>query len=155
MLWYVLFTKSQAERRAAEFFEEMDIEVYCPVVTEVRQWSDRKKKVITHLFKYYIYVNREEKERNRVFENPYVVTFLYWLRKPAIVRDEEIQVIKEWLSNDQVDKIDVEKFSPGDEITINKGALKDKKAIIQKIGKRRMRLVLPNLGFIVNVLIRD
>lgn len=155
MSWYVLYTKFQAEKKAAEFFEEMEIEVYCPVITEVRQWSDRKKKVITPLFKSYIFVNLMEKERNRAFENPYVVSYLHWLKKPAIVRDEEIQVIKDWLSNDQVDIIEVEKYSPGDEVTIANGALMDKKAIIQKIGKKRMRLVLPNLGFTVNVKIRD
>lgn len=155
MPWYVLYTKSRAEIKAAKCFEKMDIEVYCPVVTEVRQWSDRKKKVTTPLFKSYIFVNLGEKERNRAFQNPYVVSYLYWLKKPAVVRDDEIRVIKEWLSNIQVDKIEVDKYLPGDEITINSGALKDKKAIIQKIGKKRMRLVMPHLGFTVNVEIKD
>lgn len=155
MSWYVLYTKSRAEIKAAEFFEEMDVEVYCPVVTEVRQWSDRKKKVTTPLFKSYIFVNLGEKERNRAFQNPYVISYLFWLKKPAIVKDDEIRVIKEWLNNDQVDNIEVGKYFPGDEITINRGALKDKKAIIQEVGKKRMRLVLPHLGFTVNVEIKD
>lgn len=114
MSWYVLYTKAKAEKKAAEVFEKMDIEHYCPTVTEVRQWSDRKKKIETPLFKSYIFVDLEEKQRNLVFDNPHIVSFLHWLGKPAIVRDEEIRVIKEWLNNDNISNIAVEKYSPGD-----------------------------------------
>ncbi|WP_317133596.1 MULTISPECIES: hypothetical protein [Antarcticibacterium] len=36
-------------------------------------------------------------------------------------------------------------------ITIAEGDFKGQEAIIQKIGKKRMRLILKSMGFVVNV----
>ncbi|MBZ9629146.1 UpxY family transcription antiterminator [Salegentibacter sp. LM13S] len=151
MSWYVLYTKPRTEKRVAEGLEKMGVEVYCPLITEIKQWSDRKKKIETPLFKSYVFIKLEEKKRNRVFEVPGVVRYLFWLGKPAIVRDEEIKVIREWLEEDKVDDAKVEHLSAGDKITIKNGAFKQQEAIIRNIGKRKMRFVLPHLGFTVEV----
>ncbi|PKD20018.1 antitermination protein NusG [Salegentibacter salinarum] len=151
MAWYVLYTKPRMEKRVADDLEQIGIEIYCPLITEVKQWSDRKKKIKTPLFKSYVFIKLEEKKRNRVFEVPGVVRYLFWLGKPAIVRDEEIKVIREWLEEDKVEDAKVEHLSAGDKITIKNGAFKQHEAIIRDIGKRKMRLVLPHLGFTVEV----
>jgi hypothetical protein len=39
-------------------------------------------------------VQLAEADRNLVFDSPGVVRYLFWLGKPAVVRDEEIKVIK-------------------------------------------------------------
>ncbi|MDT0651627.1 UpxY family transcription antiterminator, partial [Autumnicola edwardsiae] len=91
MQWYVLYTKPKWELKVYENLQKKDIKAYCPTVTEVKQWSDRKKKITAPLFRSYIFVYLAEKERSEVFEVPGVVRYLYWLGKPAIVRDVEIQ----------------------------------------------------------------
>jgi transcriptional antiterminator RfaH len=151
MNWYVIYTKPRWEKRVATELEELDIEAYCPVVTEVRQWSDRKKKVVTPLFKSYVFVRLTEKTRQEVFKAPGVIQFLYWLGKPAIVKDAEIEIIKDWLNNDDIDIVSTDHLSPGDQVTIAEGDFKGQEAIIQKIGKKRMRLILKSMGFVVNV----
>ncbi len=151
MSWYVLYTKPRTERRVAEGLKHMGIEVYCPLITEVKQWKDRKKKLKTPLFKSYVFIKLEEKKRNRVFDVPGVVRYLFWLGKPAIVRNEEIQVIKEWLEDEKVEDVKVEHLNEGDKITIKNGAFKDQEAIIREVGKRKMRLIMPKLGFTVEV----
>ncbi|MDX1426779.1 MAG: transcription termination/antitermination NusG family protein [Salegentibacter mishustinae] len=50
MSWYVLYTKPRTEKRVAESLEQMGVEVYCPLITEIKQWKDRKKKLKTPLF---------------------------------------------------------------------------------------------------------
>ncbi|WP_339651643.1 UpxY family transcription antiterminator [uncultured Salegentibacter sp.] len=151
MSWYVLYTKPRMEKRVAEGLEQMGVEVYCPLITEIKQWSDRKKKIKNPLFKSYVFIKLEEKNRNGVFEVPGVVRYLFWLGKPAIVRDKEIKVIREWLEEDKVDEAKVEHLNAGDKVTIKNGAFKEQEAIIRNIGKRKMRLVLPHLGFTVEV----
>lgn len=131
--------------------KHMGIEVYCPLITEVKQWKDRKKKLKTPLFKSYVFIKLEEKKRNRVFDVPGVVRYLFWLGKPAIVRNEEIQVIQEWLEDEKVEDVKVEHLNEGDKITIKNGAFKDQEAIIREVGKRKMRLIMPKLGFTVEV----
>lgn len=71
--------------------------------------------------------------------------------KPAIVRDEEIEIIQEWLEGDKIDDAKVEQLSKGDQVTIKEGALKGQKAIVREIGKRKMRLIMPKFGCTVEV----
>ena len=151
MSWYVLYTKPRTEKRVAENLEQMGLEVYCPLITEVKQWKDRKKKLKTPLFKSYVFIKLEEKKRNRVFDVPGVVRYLFWLGKPAIVRNEEIEVIKDWLDDEKVQDAKVEHLNEGDKITIKSGAFKDQEAIIREVGKKKMRLIMPKLGFTVEV----
>ena len=151
MSWFVLYTKPRFEKRVANRLEQIGIEVYCPIITEVKQWKDRKKKIKTPLFKSYVFIKLEEKKRNLVFDIPGVVRYLFWLGKPAIVRNEEVEVIKDWLDDNKVDDAKVEHLSEGDKITIKNGVFKDENAIIREVGKKKMRLILPKLGCSVEV----
>lgn len=155
MKWFVLYTKPRTEQKTAQELEKLGLEVYCPLTIEIRKWSDRTKKIKTPLFKSYIFVNLEERDRNKVFAVPSVVRYLTWLRKPAVVKEEEIQTLKDWLESDMYEEVQVHNFSPGDKVTINNGALKGRSGTIQEIGKREVRLVLESLGFIVTTKIKD
>lgn len=155
MSWYVLYTKPRTEKRVAESLEQMGVEVYCPLITEIKQWKDRKKKLKTPLFKSYVFIKLEEKNRNRVFDVPGVVRYLFWLGKPAMVRNEEIEVIQEWLDGEKVDDAKVEHLNEGDKISIKNGVFKDQEAIIREVGNRKMRLILPKLGCTVEVLTKE
>ncbi len=155
MSWYVLYTKPRTEKRVAESLEHMGVEVYCPLITEIKQWKDRKKKLKTPLFKSYVFIKLEDKNRNRVFDVPGVVRYLFWLGKPAIVRNEEIEVIQEWLDCEKVDDAKVDHLNQGDKISIKNGVFKDHEAIIREVGNRKMRLILPKLGCTVEVLTKE
>ena len=153
--WYALYTKPRWEKKVAKQLEEIDIETYCPTVTEVRQWSDRKKKVTTPLFKSYVFVHLPEKERTRVFDVPGVVQYIFWLGKPAIIRDKEIETIKHWLEDGRAEDVEIGHLTPGDKITIAGGSFKGQDAVIEKIGKKRLRLVLKSLDCVVNVKVAE
>ncbi len=90
MTWFVLYVKPQNEIKVGKALTALGIEVFCPTKKEVRQWSDRKKTVEVPLFKSYVFVKLEAQNRNQVFSVPGVVRYLFWLGKPAVVRDEEI-----------------------------------------------------------------
>jgi transcription antitermination factor NusG len=154
-MWYVLYTKPKAEKRVADFLSNMNLEVFCPTVIEVRQWSDRKKKVKIPLFNSYVFINIKERERYKVFDVPGVVKYLFWLGKPAVVRDVEIETIRQWLEGDELEEVSVGDLSPGDKVIINSGAFKDQEAIVKEVGSRRMKLILLSLGCTVNAKIRD
>lgn len=155
MNWYVLYVQSRKEKKVAEMLQEMKVQVYCPHIKEIRQWSDRKKTIESPLFKSYVFVRLQDRERQLVFGVPGVVRYLFWLGKPAVVRDEEIQAIKKWLEEDEVEEITLSKLVPGDELHIKNGILKNQKAVIQEVGKTRIRLVLAGLGVVVNAKIKD
>ena len=56
MSWYVVYTKPKWEKKVAERLNEIGITAYCPFITKVSQWSDRKKKIEVPLFNSYIFV---------------------------------------------------------------------------------------------------
>ena len=145
-MWYVLYTRPKAEKRVADSLEKINIEVYCPMVTSVRQWSDRKKKVKIPLFHSYVFVRLKERDRPKVFEVPGVTRYLYWLGRPGIVKDEEIETVKDWLNGGKVQDVMIENFSPGDRVVIKAGAFKDEEAIIKHVNSSRIRLILVGLG---------
>ena len=155
MAWYVLYTKPRTEKKVAQRLEQMGVAVYCPLITEIKQWKDRKKKLKSPLFKSYVFIQLQEQERNLVFDVPGVVKYLFWLGKPAVVRDEEIKIIQDWLEGEQVDDAKVDHLNEGDQISIKNGVFKDCKAIIREVGKRKMRLILPKLGCTVEVLTKE
>ena len=154
MTWYVLYVKARCEKRVAEVLEKLDIEVYCPLVMETRQWSDRKKTIETPLFKSYVFVRLKEKERPLVFQIPGVVRYIFWLGQPAVVRPEEIDTIKQWLQDDLIDGLELSQWVPGKEITIEKGLLKNRQSIVKEIGNMHIQLVLKDLGIVVTAKIK-
>jgi transcription antitermination factor NusG len=154
-MWYVLYTRPQAEKRVADTLEKLQIEVFCPMTTEIRQWSDRKKKITVPLFRSYVFIRLKEKDRHKVFEVPGVVRYLYWLGKPAIVRDVEIETIQNWISEDKIEGFVVNQLSQGDRVHLSSGAFKNEEAIIEKMGAKRVRLILVKLGCIVNARLKD
>ncbi|APG60440.1 UpxY family transcription antiterminator [Christiangramia salexigens] len=155
MHWYVVRTKPQHEIKTAALLEGLGVEVYCPVYTEIRQWSDRKRKVTSPLFKSYVFVKLEEKNRNQVFQAPGVLSYLHWLKKPAVVKPEEIEVIKSWLNNDSLEDFKVRDFKPGDEVEIKNGKLANNKAIVKETGNKTLKLLLPGLGWTLTASLKD
>lgn len=151
MNWYVVYTKPKWEKKVAEQLIKIGVECYCPMITQVRQWSDRKKKVIVPLFNSYVFVQLEEKDRNLVFQSSGAVRYLFWLGKAAIVRDEEIATIKKWLDSPGKYEVTVDAIKIGDEITLESGPFASQKAIVQEINKNHYLLVLESLGCVLKV----
>jgi len=146
--WYVLYTKPKNEIKSAELISSWGYEVYCPVIKTVKQWSDRKKKVTEPLFKSYIFVCIEEHERELVFEAPGAVRYLFWLGKPAIVRDYEIEAIRQFLSQDLDTNRPVE-FEYYQDLKIVQGALKGHEGKYLYSKKGKLVLQLESLGIVI------
>lgn len=144
MNWKVVYVKSRNEKKVTEQLLELGVEAYCPLVTEIRQWSDRKKKVQVPLINSYVFVRLKENEHDIVFQLPGVVRYLFWLGKPALVRDKEILTMQNWLSDEHVNAT-IEKLHPGDQMKILHGPFKGEKGIVKEITKNRIQLMLPDL----------
>ena len=148
--WYVLYTKPRSEKKTALMLEKSGIRVYCPTISEVRQWSDRKKTIEVPLFKSYLFVYLAPNEREVVYEAPGVVRYLFWLNRPAVVKDEEIETLKKWLSRDVV-SVKVHDLKVGDHLNVIEGPFTGKKGVIRQKSGSRVQLVLKELGIKVSI----
>lgn len=149
--WYVVYTKPKWEKKVAEKLNEIGIECYCPLITQIKQWTDRKKKIEVPLFNSYVFVQLEDTDRSSVFQVSGVVRFLFWLGKPAIVRDEEIKIIKTSLAAPNINDISVTSIQVGDRIKLESGVFSNQDAIVQEISNTYYILVLESLGCVLKI----
>lgn len=151
MNWYVIYTKPKWEKKVADKLNQIGIECYCPLIIQMKQWSDRKKKVEVPLFNSYVFVQLVDIDRNSVFQVAGVVRYLFWLGKPAIVRDEEINSIKTSLKAPNISDISVTSIRVGDHIKIETGAFTNQDAIVQEVSNTHYILVLESLGCVLKI----
>ncbi|WP_293872243.1 UpxY family transcription antiterminator [Flavobacterium sp.] len=152
MLWYALYTKSRQEKKVVARLLQLNIEVYCPMIFQERQWSDRKKKVEVPLLSSYVFVKLESKDREQVFQVSGVVRYLYWLGQPAIIKETEIELMQKWLK-DKVVSFEVVGIQPGSLYEIPSGPFIGQKGIVDKVDKSQITLVLEQLG--VKIILRQ
>ena len=151
MNWYVIYTKPKWEKKVASRLNEIGINCYCPLKTQIRQWSDRKKKVEMPVFNSYVFVQLEDKNRNEIFQIQGVVRYLFWLGKPAIVRDDEIVTMKKWFSSPEDFDISIVPYKIGDVVELESGPFMSQKAQVKEVNKTHYVLVLESLGCILKI----
>lgn len=144
--WLVIYTKPRNEKKVTERLQTKGFEVYCPLVTTLRIWSDRKKKVKVPLINSYVFVKTSEKYRDEVLMDPGVVRFIFWLGKPAVVREEEIEAIKDILDNGSDIQVSNEAFRKGDVLTINEGPFKGLMGEVIDIDRNVVYVYIQQLG---------
>ena len=144
--WYAVYTRPRWEKKVAELLSKGEIENYCPLNKVVRQWSDRKKIVEEPLFTSYVFVRVNAKQQTALREVDGVLNLVYWLGKPAVIRDEEIQLIRDFLNQHQDVKIVRERIRPNDIVKIRSGAFRDLQAQVISVSSHAVIVLLPSLG---------
>jgi transcriptional antiterminator RfaH len=145
MTWYALYTNPRQEKKVASRLQQIGIEVYCPLIIQVRQWSDRKKKVEVPLLPSYVFVKLNSNERDKVFQVSGVVRYLYWLGQPAIIRETEIEVMRNWLQDTET-SFEVVGIQPGSLYEIPSGPFMGQHGVVTEVEKHQLILVLEQLG---------
>jgi len=149
MAWYAVYTKSRTEKKVTMRLQEAGIEAYCPVNKREKQWSDRRKITEEPLFRSYVFVNIDLDQQGSIVRRTLgVVNFVYWLNKPAVIQDDEILAIQQFLSEHAAVEVFGNTLQVGDFITIDAGALKGQKAEVVGVKNRHeVRLRIDSLGF--------
>ena len=143
--WFVLCTKPRNELKVTERLTRIGVEVYTPTKIEVRQWSDRKKKVTIPLLPSMLLVQLLEKEVDVVFDVPGAVRFLFEHGKRASVSDEEVLAMKSYLQM-LVEK-ESKTLTVGDLVKV---PLLEQEAILLSIKGKKCLAQLKKLGAIVS-----
>jgi transcription antitermination factor NusG len=90
-LWHALYTKPRHEKKVADQLLDKRIDTYLPLRKILKQWSDRKKWVEEPLFKSYVFIHADAKERQRALYTYGVLKLVQFGDEPARVRDDEIR----------------------------------------------------------------
>ncbi len=121
--WIAVYTKSRHEQIVINELNKKNIESYCPMLKERRQWSDRKKWVHFPLFRSYIFANIEIKENIYVLQTIGVNKIVQFQKKISIIPNQVIDNIKNIIKGGyKVEQADY--FIKGDEVCVVSGPLK-------------------------------
>ena len=143
--WYALYTKPRKEQKVAQQLENLGFTIYLPLKTEIKQWSDRKKKVVSPLFSSYVFIQIEDSKRQEVFIIDGVLNYVFWLGKPAIIRDEEMELMRREIEQPN-SEVFIETLQRGQEIQLQEGVFKGLLAMVEHISSQKIHLFLPSLG---------
>lgn len=64
--WIAVVVKMYSEKKVSEALAAMEIETYVPVQEEIRQWSDRKKKIEKVVIPAIVFVKTDQGGRETV-----------------------------------------------------------------------------------------
>jgi transcription antitermination factor NusG len=155
--WYVIYTKPQSEKKVAAFLTKKKIENFIPLVCAEAQRSWRHKLVYRPLFKSYVFVYTTEQEAMGLIKHTEgVINLLYWLGKPAVIAETEINAMKEFTEGYQ--NIDLEKLSvntTGIERNISHSTYAIDGNVLLAVKNKTIKINLPSLGYAMIAKIKE
>ena len=152
--WKVLYVQGRCEFKVEQQLARLGIEHYLPKVQVMRKWSDRMKKLTVPAFPSYLFVCNEDKERHAVFQAKGVLHYVRRENRDAILREEELALLRKGESMILPDSLQNIKGLKGKLVKIKAGILAGNTGIlVDLIGKKFVQLKLENLsmGFLVEI----
>jgi transcription antitermination factor NusG len=146
--WYAIYTNPRAEKKVTQLLTNKGFEVYLPLQTTIKQWSDRKKKVEEPLFKSYVFVNIQyEKEHVAILSTLGVVKFIKIGKELSPIRGEIIKAIQLSLSHFDELQTSSENFEINQPVEVIAGPLQGYRGIIaEQHGNRYFAIQIEQLG---------
>lgn len=145
MKWYVVYTRSRFEKKVESTLLERNFEAYCPKITRRKKWSDRYKNVAEPLFKSYVFVKIDPKQKYEVLEDAGIVKFVNFKGEMAEVPERDINRLKAMLGHYDHEKIRVEGIQMEDKVIIRSGAFIDQEGKVLHVSGKNVILYMEEL----------
>lgn len=143
--WHALYVRSRAEKKVLSQLEDRGFKAYLPLVTQLKNWSDRKKKVEEPLFKSYVFVCSNEKEYIPILNVYGVIKFVCFEKKAVVVPENQILAIKKFVSEyekgEEFKMLNNEELKVGQKVRIINGPLKGLTGRLETIRNKRHLIV--------------
>lgn len=144
-LWHALYVRSRMEKKVLSQLEDGGYKAYLPLITQVKQWSDRKKKVEEPLFKSYVFVYSNEREYIPILNVYGVIKFVTFEKKAVVVPENQILAIKKFVSDfergEEYKMMNDEELKVGQKVRIINGPMKGLMGRLETIYNKRHLIV--------------
>lgn len=143
--WYVLFVRSNQEKRVADRLSCHAIEYFLPCCTSMRHWKDRRVELKMPLFPGYVFVRLPFLERMKVLTLPNVVSLVGTRNAPSVVSEDEIACIRKGTEHGCAAPHDC--LEVGQRVVITAGAMAGIEGILlRKQNKARLIVVVESIS---------
>lgn len=138
--WFAIHTRHQHEKVAAHTLACKGFEVFLPLYTAVRQWSDRAMEVSLPLFPGYLFLHAGPDRKLSVLATPGVHSLVAFAGVPAVIPDGEIEAVRQAIATGM--RVSPHPFlKSGDWVRVKCGPLEGMEGILVR-AKNQFRLVL-------------
>ena len=141
MCWFAAYTKPRGEFKALDYFSKCNINSYVPEYIELRQWSDRAKKIRTPAISGYVFFELESLDYGILNSNPFTRNIVKSLGVPVKIKDQEINFLKEALKVRSRDT----KFKYGDSVKVDNGPFKNKLGRVDDVSENYITVLLNSI----------
>ncbi len=143
--WIAVYTRPKSEKKTSSILNHLGIETYVPVQTEIRQWSDRKKKVEVVIIPNIIFAYINKNDISTIRQN-YLITKILSIpgyKEPARIPTEQIERLKFMLKESDSTVIfrNID-FKKSDTVKVVRGKLKGLTGIVESISENRSILIV-------------
>ena len=153
--WIVVKTNPRAEKKVDKRLVDAGFTVFLPLITTVKIWSDRKKKVELPLIPSTLFVHITPELVHTVYGTVGVHSILKFLGKPAIVQDYEIKNLQILLNQKEEGNLEVvDRYKKGELVQVVSGPFEGLIAnVMQTPSRYRLVVSIESLGsgFVIDV----
>jgi transcription antitermination factor NusG len=147
--WYAIYTRPRWEKKVNQLLLEKGVESYCPLNKIRRKWSDRLKIVEEPLFKSYVFVKVQDGERSAVRTTNGVINFVYWDKKPAVIKEKEINAIRRFLDEHENVHVHPIDLKLNQRVKVIAGSLMDQEGKVLDVRHKVVKVAIDSLGYIL------
>lgn len=125
--WVAALVKMNTEKKVSAKLTQLGYHNYIPTQTEIRQWSDRKKKIDRIIIPMVIFIQVDKEEEISLRKSSIVYKFISYpgQKEAAVIPNEQIEKLKFMLHNaDSAVEFSDTVYEIGEEIEIVRGPLK-------------------------------
>ena len=158
--WIAALVQMCMEKKVGERLTKLGVENYVPTQSEIRQWSDRKKKVERVVIPMVVFVHTDEKTERNLRMQSFIRKILTYPGQTtaAVIPDDQIDRLKFMLrqSNSPVEMME-QHLQVGDKVHIVRGALQGLEGEFYKsVDKSMVAIRIEGLGYAcVSVSVED
>jgi len=139
--WYACLTRARAEKQVDRLLDRSGFETYLPLIEQVRQWADRKKRVAFPLFPGYTFARFRLADTLTVVQTAGLVSVLSGSGRghPTPVRDEELDAVRILVEGIEATGADVETgdgLRDGEPVLVVNGPFRGMQGILIEAGGR-------------------
>jgi len=147
--WLAIYTRPRWEKKVNLLLQEKGVESYCPLNKVKRKWSDRVKIIEEPLFKSYVFVKVSDEEKTTVRMTTGVMNFVYWNKKPAIIKEKEILTIKRFLDEYRDVHVYPIDLKLNDRVRVTSGSFMDHEGKVLGLRHKIVKVAIDSIGYIL------
>lgn len=145
--WYIVYTRPKFEKKVACLLAKKKITSFCPIICKQIEQFKRIKSLYEPLFSSYVFVYAQESDINLLKQIDNVLGLVHWKGEPAIIQNEEIEIIKDFVSDHQNIRLERAPVNTNSTAKIVDGPSYSIDGKVLTIKNKSIKVNLPSLGF--------